>query len=182
MLGIQKESHRLLVLFLWGKLMGREPMSSENNLILLLVLSIEKTSCRRKEWGHCLPITLLWLNCIRTKEPHTGRFCGSVMEDRERHTSLLRRRLWVSLHNHLELGVCLGWAVVPLTEECFSASKNPVSVGSAGVALSSLTSHLGSIRPAWKHAARNKKDRLSSQRRGTSLFVYSRHTDKPRTC
>lgn len=179
MLGIQKESRRLLVLFLWGKLMGREPMSSENNLILLLVLSIEKTSCRRKEWGHSLPITLLWLNCIRTKEPHTGRFCGSVME---RHTSLLRRRLWVSLHNHLELGVCLGWAVVPLTEECFSASKNPVSVGSAGVALSSLTSHLGSIRPAWKHAARNKEDRLSSQRRGTSLFVYSRHTDKPRTC
>lgn len=36
--------------------------------------------------------------------------------------------------------------MVPLTEQCFSASKNPISVGSAGVALSSLTAHLGSIR------------------------------------
>ena len=80
------------------------------------------------------------LNSIKTSGSHIeDNFCGSAMEDRGKHTCYsCIERSEVSLHNHLELGVCLGGAAVPLTERRFSASKNPISVGSAGVALSSL--------------------------------------------
>lgn len=68
--------------------------------------------------------------------------------------------------------MCLGGAVAPLPEWCFSASKNPDSVGSAGVAPSSLAAHLGSIRKTCSVEHVGPAE-------GTSSLMCSRHTDNP---